>query len=364
MGTHRLVYIRTDANSRIATGHLVRCLSVADALFSLGAEVCFLVSDDESGELFRHFLSSASCKPSLHVLQNAAYDNLEKELPELTALLAAGNCGERIFLLDSYYVTEKYLRTVKSYVKTAYLDDLRLFDYPVDLVINYDVIPPSSLEAYKKSYGLASRCLLGSAYAPLRTQFQKPKSLRSRVSHVLITTGGSDPYHFCLRFLEAFQEKRRGISGEDTDILSSLELQLVIGCQNGDREALYRLQEELPFLHLHENVSHMASLMAGCDLAVAAAGTTLYELCAVGVPAISYTMADNQLPAAEAFAEADAVPLAGDIRDSFASVLTSVLEFMTDMSENEEKRKSAHQKMHALVDGKGALRIAEALYKL
>ncbi len=355
MGTNRLVYIRTDGNSKIATGHLVRCISIADACLKLGMEVCFLVSDEESRSLLSQHsvFGRADAFPAVKILKTAVYDDLEKELREITPLLSDNpRWPETVFLLDSYYVTEKYLRTIRLYCKTAYLDDLRLFDYPVDLVINYDVIPAKALSGYEKAYQKAVTALLGASYTPLRSQFQNKKGrLRDSVSDVLVTTGGSDPYHFCIRFLEAMKNFR-------------FNLHLVIGRLNTDKEKLHALSAEYSFIKLHENVTDMASLMESCDLAVSAAGTTLYELCALGVPAISFTMADNQLTAAAAFAEAGAIPCAGDIRTSYETVLAAVRNFLTLLSESESERKSAHETMSRLVDGNGAARIANALHIL
>lgn len=351
MGINRLVYIRTDGNSKIATGHLVRCSSIADACMKLGMKVCFLVSDEESRKLLQALNPNAL--PAVRILKTAVYDDLEKELPEITNLLSDSRAaGEIIFLLDSYYVTEKYLNAIKSYCRTAYLDDLQLFDYPVNLVFNYDVIPDKALSRYEKAYLKAGKAFLGASYAPLRSQFQNRKAaIRKSVSDVLVTTGGSDSYHFCVHFIETMKN-------------AGFHLHIVIGQLNTDKEKLHALAAERPFIRLHENVTDMASLMESCDLAVSAAGTTLYELCALGVPAISFTMADNQLAAARAFADTGAVPCAGDIRKSCEAVLTSVQDFLTCMSENELKRKSAHEAMNRLVDGNGAIRIAEALANL
>ena len=120
----------------------------------------------------------------------------------------------------------------------------------------------------------------------------------------------------------------------------------------------------------------MASLMASCDMAVSAGGTTLSELCAVGVPTISYLMADNQRTAVDRFAAEEIIPCAGDIRLSLAqntgdqtdtsqissdAVLSNILRFMTHMSENVEVRQKSSQQMRAFLDGCGAGRIADAL---
>ena len=127
---------------------------------------------------------------------------------------------------------------------------------------------------------------------------------------------------------------------------------------------------------LHENVTDLSFLMRDCDLAVSAAGTTLYELCALGVPAVSFTMADNQLTAARAFADAGAIPCAGDIRGNSGKVIEEILLFVTEMSELcfdcvpaapascLVPRKAARQAMIRLTDGTGAMKIAQALWKL
>ena len=351
MGTDRLVYFRTDGNSHIATGHLVRCLSIADACFSLGMKVCFLVSDQESKALLQSF--DPACRFPVRILETAVYDDLEKELPEVLGMLNEAGQAEQIFFLDSYYVTEHYLSAVRTAAKVAYLDDLQLFDYPADLLINYDVIPESRPASYQAAYQNAARTLLGASYTPLRAQFTDLQPYcRDRVSNILVTTGGSDPYHFCLRLIAAFRKN---------SFLHLCQLHVVVGRLNEDKDKLYKLADELPFLQLHENVSDMASLMASCDLAVSAAGTTLYELCAAGVPSMSFCLADNQLTAAKAFDEAGAIPCAGDIRRSCDEVLGNVMNFVTYMSENSKKRKAALETMRQLVDGKGAMRIAKAL---
>ncbi|MDE7285230.1 MAG: hypothetical protein K2N55_00080, partial [Lachnospiraceae bacterium] len=214
MGIYPIIYIRTDGNAKIASGHLVRCFSIALACRALKMKVHFLVSDKESRLLLEGIVGS-NAGFTITQLETAAYDFLERELPEVLSLLFPHTCSpsvpsdctpfapqKPIFLLDSYYVTEKYLSSLRPYAKTAYLDDLRLFDYPVDLIINYDVIPDNKMESYKSAYQNAGQLLLGASYTPLRGQFRNQHtSVREKASDILITSGGSDPLHFCLRLV-------------------------------------------------------------------------------------------------------------------------------------------------------------------
>lgn len=359
MGADRLIYFRTDGNSRIATGHLARCLSIAKACQSLGMRTCFLLSDKESRDTLLRFLpDTESClsENEVGVLRTAAFDDPERELSEVCALLCASP-KDTVYFVDSYYVTSVYLEALRPLAKTALLDDLQLFDYPVDLVINYDVIAQSALCSYRAAYQKARSTLLGASYAPLREEFRSGRMpQRETVSHVLVTTGGSDPFHFCVLLLQALSSKAPGPV-----------FHIVVGGLNTDALQLHALAKNLPCVKLHENVTQMAPLMKACDLAVSAAGTTLYELCALGIPTLSFTMADNQLCAARAFADAGAIFCAGDIRSGPEKVIAGALDFVKRMSDSDqaiELRKAARQAMVRLVDGGGSLRIARALKAL
>ncbi len=409
MGTHPLIFIRADGNRQIASGHLVRCLSIAQACHSLGMEVRFLVCGGESLRLLEELIKENKCEfLKVTALKTAVYDQPQREIAEVTALLRAhARAGapnplsgatrssdlpgevtylrEIVYLLDSYYVTEDYLSAIRPLARVAYLDDLQLFDYPVDLLVNYDVIPQDELASYRSAYRNADRLLLGACFAPLRTQFQnRTMPVRKQAENILITTGAGDGGHLCLslarRFLRDMQDNPTEEPAKYADIRPRPHfgggpgrrrnpfptVHMVIGKLNDDRDELCLLAGQIPFLCLHENVSDMAGLMQACDLAVSAAGTTLYELCALGVPTVSFSMADNQIPSARAFDAVGAISWAGDLRRAPLETIQSLINFMTDMSESDSfsERASAHEAMRRLVDGKGAFRIAKALDRL
>jgi len=383
MGTDSVIFIRTDGNSKIATGHLVRCLCIASALEKEGKRVVFLLSDEESHKLLRDLSSTIfSDIPFSYetiVLQNTTFDNMEKELPELIKLLKPYNSP--VLLIDSYFVTPYYFSALKQVATLAYMDDLRAFDYDVDFVINYDVIPDSKRPAYEQAYTKAGKRLLGAEYTPLRPQFQNQTFfVKEKIDNILLTTGGSDPYHFCETFVPSFLSENKEIT-----------LHIVIGKLFTDSTitALEELASQSPWVKLHRNVTDMASLMKQCDFAISAAGTTLYELCAIGVPAVSFTFADNQLIMAETFAECDAIPYAGDLRPEHKQCIPPIKEcpkenkieiLFTNITENginniiqninirvknlisaPDTRKKLLTKMQSLVDGNGTSKIAKAL---
>ena len=112
-------------------------------------------------------------------------------------------------------------------------------------------------------------------------------------------------------------------------------------------------------LHFYKDINNLEEYMKSADLAISAGGTTLYELCAVGTPTISYSFADNQLYNVEQFAADGLIDYAGDVRkeDIFKKAKEIYYRYDADVA----MRKERSINMHKAVDGKGAKRIAEAV---
>ncbi len=342
------IYFRTDGNEEIATGHIMRCLSIARACTALQITCCFLVADETSLSLLQeHFAFpdefSVSC---LHT----NYQDMESELPVLLPMIK--DCSW--LFIDSYFVTPSYLSELRNHCRTAYLDDMLAFDYPVDLVINYDI----DAEKVPSCYRFIPDKLIGASYTPLREQFQNTVcQIRSEVHNIFLSTGGTDACNAAGKILNRiFAEK-------DNILLQNCQYHVVTSRLNSYYQELMRLSDTYPVIHIHENVQNMASLMSECDLALSAGGTTLYELCAVGVPSISFATADNQLNAAETFAKKHIIPYAGDIRFSSDAVLENITAFLYENIHSYEKRQKSSRCMRSFIDGNGSARIACALTK-
>ncbi len=346
------IYFRTDGNKEIATGHIMRCLAIARACAEKGAFVKFIVSDEESLSLLCERFVLENEFPVLCLYRD--YRKIEAETPA-DLLSPSQPLPEQQrkddnpwLFIDSYFVTPAYFKAMSSCFRTAYLDDLRSFGCEVDLVVNYDSDKPCPY------YEKASDRLLGIQYTPLRAQFRNAAyTLRPKVENILFSTGGTDPYGVAEMLLQK-------ICHSDLP-LSTFHYHVVTSKANTRYDALLALSEKNPHIHIHENVSDMASLMASCDLAVSAGGTTLCELCAVGVPSVSYLMADNQETAVNTFSEAGIIPYAGDIRIQ-NDVSDRILSFLTDMSQNAGLREKSSHAMRAFLDGRGAERIADRLF--
>lgn len=106
----------------------------------------------------------------------------------------------------------------------------------------------------------------------------------------------------------------------------------------------------------------MEDYMKTADIAVSAGGTTLYELCACGTPAISYSFVDNQLDNVKQFQEDGLIDYAGDVR--YDRVIENILRYLEIYSADITLRRQRSVKMQKLIDGNGASRITDALMNI
>lgn len=334
-----MIIVRADGNSWIGTGHIMRCLSLADAFRERGGEVVFVTAESYFQQLIQS--QGYSC-----TVLGMAYDNMEEELPTFLPLLERER--PELVILDSYFVTPGYMKAIKSISKLLYIDDLNAFDYPADAVVNYAVYGPEMPYPQNKEY------FLGPQYALLRKQFQGlgRRIVREHVENVLVSTGGTDQYHVALRCAEYLQKHPPR---------ENMVFHMVLGTMNQDVAELERIARELPFIKLHCQVADMCSLMLQCDMAVSAAGTTLYELCACGVPTVTYVLADNQILNAQSFQKAGLMLYAGDVQGK-KQCAEDLFQQVDWLAEDRILRREMAQRMQAMLDGCGAQRLARAVW--
>lgn len=334
-----MILFRADGNPTVGSGHVMRCLSLADGFLEIGQNAVFITADNYLQNVIRQ--RGYEC-----IVLHTKYDRMENELPVLLPILK--RIQPHCVLMDSYFVTPDYMFAVKREVPLVYMDDLNSFDYPADLVVN------DTLYGDKLPYPQNKTYLLGPEYALLRKEFQNvPKrETTEQVKNILLSTGGADPEHVALRCVQHLREQP----------YDNIIYHVIIGGMNQDVTEIERLATEPNHIVLHRNVSDMRSLMLQCDVAISAAGTTLFELCACGVPTVTYVLADNQIMNAASFEEAGLMLNAGDIRKN-GQFVKDIFGQLGILIQDQVLRKNMAERMQALVDGKGAIRLAVSIFR-
>lgn len=356
-----MIWIRADANEKIGTGHMMRCMSIAGALKQCGRRVCFITADDSGVPILENGRQE-------YRILHSDYRNMEDELPELQCLLAEEM--PEFFLADSYFVTRRYLREIRQSVPVGILDDMVRTDLPADLLINYNIFADASLydmgaagavaagtDAVRADEdGESAGCggyLLGTDYVPLRREFEKiDYAVREKAETVLITTGGSDQYNLAGRLV------KKALADPHAAALRYL---VVSGAYNIHLRELKELEDAHKDVRVCCNVSNMSQLMRESDIAISAGGSTMYELSAVGVPVICFSFVENQERIVRGFVEKNLTCFGGDYLRQGETMLDEVVGNINRLAADFPLRRSLSARLRQVVDGRGAMRIAEKL---
>ena len=338
------ILFRVDGNSKIGAGHIMRCTSIAIEAKKQGHECAFLSSDESYKKVVEnHGIPMHS--------MNTAYDNMDREWDRSKTILQT--FMPEIIVIDSYYVTEQYLREMGKYASVIYIDDVLSFPYPVDMIVNYNIYAMESDYASLYKDENMPRLLLGLEFAPLRKEFQEiaPIEIVEQAQKVLVTTGGADEERILIQLVNE-------VLGRDTE----LEYHLLVTKYEPDLARLHEIAKKNTKIILHENVKSVSELMCMCDMAISSAGSTLYELCACGLPTITYVIEDNQIQAARTMSDKGIMPSCGDIRVEH-NIYSKLIVLAEKLSKEFPLRKEMQCKGRQLVDGKGVERLVKAMEK-
>lgn len=341
--------IRADGNAKIGAGHLMRCLTIADELrrYADSRAVLFVCADRQSAGL------AESRGYQTFVLGSEPQD-MEAELSAWRRIPGIHQ-HTNVILVDSYFVTKDYLRTVGEYGTVTLLDDMGEECFPVDRVINYNAF--ADRQQYECLYRDSdTELILGSAYVPLRPQFrEKTCVIRERAENILITAGGGDVNNIGGQIWKAMRRK------EEETACKQLCYHLVMGSFNPHLEEMKALEKQSASLRIHHNVHDMAELMGRCDLAVTAGGSTVYELAAAGVPFICFSYAENQEKMTEYLHRERIAFSAGAYHRDPERVLERIAEQAMALVQDHKSRSMCCIRERELVDGLGAERLAGLL---
>lgn len=336
----RRIIFRADGNPQIGSGHIMRCLSIAEAARRQGYTCCFVTAGKEMTEKIAQ-------KEFRFFVMNSDYSHMDDEVEAFERI--SFEFSPNLIFIDSYYVTSAYLRRIKGFAKTVYIDDLAEFAYPVDFLLNYSIYADEIdyVSLYHKSNITLPDILAGSNYIPLRSEFQVTEDKRRNNferRQILVTTGSSDPYKIILRMIKKI------ISCDD---LQKYDYHFIVGSLCEDTKEIIENTSLIQSIYIHSEVKSMGALMKNCDIAVSAGGTTLYELCACGVPTISFIMADNQSMNVRTFEKRGIMLCAGDCRTS-ENFISNLFSMIKSLCENYELQSELLSKTSSAVDAGGA----------
>ena len=347
-----IIYFRTDANDTIATGHVMRCLTIADVLKKRGQQISFIVSDSQSEELI------VKAEYNVYTLGT---DWKIWDIGREADFIKQHASKKDVLVVDSYSVSSEYIRQVGKHIRTVVFDDMFSEYYPADIIINYNLY--YKIFDYDSRYNQNTKLLLGGKYVPLRSQFREYHVDRTgadienkRPAEVLLICGGGDAYNTMGQILARTLES-------DRNIFEQLRWNVVCGAYNGNYEQIKEMSLQNSNVIVHQNVKNMAGLMAECDVCISAASTVLYECSAMQLPTVFYCVADNQQYDADCFGENDRMLYCGDFIKESGQTIKNIISNLKKIIGDNERYLYMVEASKNSVDCNGACNIADEIIK-
>ncbi|WP_368646603.1 UDP-2,4-diacetamido-2,4,6-trideoxy-beta-L-altropyranose hydrolase [Castellaniella ginsengisoli] len=360
------IVFRADASLDIGTGHIMRCLTLADALKSKGAE-CHFICREHVGHLIAHVRIAGHEAHSLPLTRSEKTHagQMDGSAPKHAQWLGVSqqedaldsiNVLKRIqpdwLVVDHYALDFRWESELRPYAdRLMVIDDLADRTHDCDLLLDQTYGRDS--EEYRLLVPEACSLLCGSLYALLRPEFAQWRSYslarraRPELGHLLITMGGVDRDNVTGRILETLAQ---GCLPE------SCCISIVMGENAPWLDPVRQTAAQLPWrASVIVGVKDMARLMAESDLAIGAAGATAWERCCLGLPTLLMVLADNQQAIAQSLQYAGAAQIIDQVSWKHGVVITELLSErrrMTDMA------RAASE----IVDGMGAERLVYKIY--
>ncbi len=332
--------IRADASREMGTGHVMRCLALAQAWRDAGGCAIFAMAG-EMPDIERRLKGDGFA-----VYRIAAKPGSEEDAT-LTADLAVRQRAWFV-VVDGYQFDSQYQMSLKEAgLRLLFIDDYgHAGFYVADLVLNQNVY---AREGLYKNRSIETRLLLGPAFVLLRREFwpwrgrfrKNPKTARK----ILITLGGSDLENVTLLILSSLQNLTA----------DGIEVVAVVGAGNVHSASLEASSKSAnDTIKLVRNISNMPELMAWADMAIISGGTTSYETVFMGLPSLIVVIAANQIQVAEKMAEIGAARNLGWHHDLAREHIQKIVE---DFRANCDARDEMSKISRRLVDGQGTDRV-------
>ncbi len=338
MSSPRILFI-ADAGPAVGGGHVMRCLTLADALLAQGAQCRFVASPDVDAIL-------AAFAPDMARIAAAS-----SAPNELSAAIANERFDAVVF--DHYGLAETDHRPMAHGAITLVIDDLA--DRPLGADLLLDSGPTRHAEDYVGLTPDHVRLLLGPQYAPVRPEFAalRDQALSWRgepVGRVLVSLGLTDVGAITGRVVERLRPK-----------LGEVGIDVVLGSEAPSLASLQKIARRDTRLSLHIDSPHMARLTAEADLAIGAAGSSTWERCVLGLPTLMLILAENQRPSARALADREAAIVLDAAAPDFEPQFDRALMKLTT---DADLRRALSEASAEICDGLGAPRVAEVFLKM
>lgn len=348
------VAFRADAARDMGSGHVVRCVSLADELRRRGVRTRFIARylppALEAGVLRRGHAVVRLPVPAVPDPDLTGYARWLGVRTDTDAIETAGaldaSGGAEWLVYDHYALDARWSRIAREHSKRVLaIDDLADRAHECDVLL--DQTPCSDPAArYRHLVPAGCRQLLGPRFALIRGEFLAARAA-ARIRN--------DGIHSILVALGAFAEEAHlaTILGGLGRLVKPDGIRVNVIGETRPPTAQYGFE-----LIFHGFVEHPAQLLLTSDLAIGGAGTSAWERCCLALPSVVLVIADNQRLTAEGLANSGCAINLGSLSSVQANAVSEVV---GNLIREPARVAQMSSRASGLVDGLGAGRVADEM---
>ena len=299
-----IVFFRVDASTQIGSGHVMRCLALAERLVANGVDVNFICRKLEGDYI--EFIKDRKYKVWSIEANNIELPTAVRENSICDDMVRLEDAEESIYIIDNYIKRDratidwlvvdhygidwKWEKILRPFVKQIFaIDDMANRYRDCDLLLDQNIF---NGKKYKDNYSqlVDPKCvkLYGPKYALLRKEFKLARKTlhkrRGKLERILIFFGSADPYNETAKALRAIKLLDR----------PDIAVDVIVGLSNPHAGEIESMCEKMPNVFYYCQVDNIETFMQKADLSIGAGGSVTWERCYLGLPAVVIVTADNQ----------------------------------------------------------------------
>ena len=311
------IVFRVDSSDIIGTGHVIRCLNLADYYENYNIE--FICKD-----LPYNLIENISKKYKVNIIKLQDNSKINSNINSWLGEPWENDCKKTIdiikkknidwIVIDHYNIDHKWENMIKPYVKNIMvIDDYTNRKHNCNILLNQQVDYNLGKKLYKNTINENCKLLLGNKYIIFNKKFfgiLDKIQRKKKINRINIFMGGSDPDNITLKIIEICVNINKNLENK-------IIFDVIIGKSNKYKEIIKKKCNNLQNFNYYYDLPFIGNILLKADLCIGAAGGTSYERCLLRIPSLIILTADNQFTVINKFIEANVCDFIGTFKDNF-----------------------------------------------
>lgn len=320
------IIFRVDSSNLIGTGHIFRCLNLANIIENANIEFIFKDFENNSSHICKN-------KYKVHLIKPSQSSNVNLNINSWLGDTQINDAKKIIkiiknkkidwLFIDHYNIHKEWEDYIRPYVKKIFvIDDYTNRPHNCDILLNQQIENDKSF-LYKNLLPLNCKLLLGRKYILLKKEYINSSKLIvpiKNLKRINIFMGGGDPSNETLKIMKICNKLNKKLN-------NPFIFDVIVGSSNKNKKIIKEYCKNKNEFNFYFNINYMEKVFSQADLAIGACGGTTYERCIMRLPSLILCIADNQKTVLQKFIDSKVINYIGNISTDYTNKLINNILF-------------------------------------